>query len=182
MDENQLQGKMEKSIDSFKHDLGGLRTGRASVDLLAPVMVEAYGQKMPLNQVGSVSVTDNRLLTVQIWDKGMVESVDKAIRESGLGLNPVAEGQTVRIPLPELTEDRRKELIKVARKYAETSRVSIRNLRRDAMDNIKKSQKDGDISEDDSRRLSDRVQEMTDKFVATVDTVLADKEIDIMKV
>jgi len=132
MNEAVLKSKMDKTIDSFKTDLGGLRTGRASADLLSPVTVDAYGQSMPLNQVGNVSVPDSRLLAVQVWDKSMVEAVEKAIRESGLGLNPVTEGQTIRVPLPALTEERRKELIKVARKYAEDSRVAIRNQRRDA--------------------------------------------------
>ena len=182
MNEAALKSKMDKTIDAFKHDLGGLRTGRASADLLSPVMVEAYGQSMPLNQVGNVAVTDSRLITVQVWDKSMVEAVDKAIRESGLGLNPVTEGQTIRVPLPALTEERRKELIKVARKYAEDSRVAIRNQRRDAMDDVKKSQKDGDISEDDARRSSDGIQKVTDDFVGNIDTILAEKEEDIMKV
>ena len=182
MDEKALKVRMEKSIDAYKSDLGGLRTGRASSDLLAPVTVKAYGQEMPLNQVGNISVGDARLLVVQVWDKGMVESVEKAIRESGLGLNPVTEGSTVRIPLPELTEDRRKELIKVARQYAENARVSIRNIRRDAMDEIKKDQKEGDISEDDARRFSDKVQSITDEKIAVVDTMLETKEEDVMKV
>ena len=182
MNEAVLKSKMEKTIDAFKHDLGGLRTGRASADLLSPVMVEAYGQSMPLNQVGNVSVPDSRLLAVQVWDKSMVEAVEKAIRESGLGLNPVTEGQTIRVPLPALTEERRKELIKIARKYAEDSRVAIRNQRRDAMDDVKKAQKDGEMSEDDARRASDDIQKVTDAFVSKIDTVLAGKEEDIMKV
>ena len=182
MNEAVLKSKMEKTIDAFKHDLGGLRTGRASADLLSPVMVEAYGQSMPLNQVGNVSVPDSRLLAVQVWDKSMVEAVEKAIRESGLGLNPVTEGQTIRVPLPALTEERRKELIKIARKYAEDSRVAIRNQRRDAMDDVKKAQKDGEMSEDDARRASDDIQKVTDAFVSKIDTVLSDKEEDIMKV
>ena len=182
MNEAVLKSKMEKTIDAFKHDLGGLRTGRASADLLSPVMVEAYGQSMPLNQVGNVSVPDSRLLAGQVWDKSMVEAVEKAIRESGLGLNPVTEGQTIRVPLPALTEERRKELIKIARKYAEDSRVAIRNQRRDAMDDVKKAQKDGEMSEDDARRASDDIQKVTDAFVSKIDTVLSDKEEDIMKV
>jgi len=177
-----LKGKMEKSIDSLKQDLGGLRTGRASVDLLSPITVMAYGQSMPLNQVGNVSVPDSRLLSVQVWDKTMVDAVEKAIRESGLGLNPVTEGQTIRVPLPALTEERRKELIKVARKYAEDARVAVRNQRRDAMDDVKKAQKDGEISEDDSRRASDEIQKVTDSFISKIDTILSEKEEDIMKV
>lgn len=182
MNEAALKSKMDKTIDAFKHDLGGLRTGRASAELLSPVMVEAYGQSMPLNQVGNVAVTDSRLITVQVWDKSMVDAVEKAIRESGLGLNPVTEGQTIRVPLPALTEERRKELIKVARKYAEDSRVAIRNQRRDAMDDVKKAQKDGEMSEDEARRASDVIQKVTDDFVSKIDTILAGKEEDIMKV
>ena len=182
MDANALNSKMDKSIAAFNTDLGGLRTGRASSDLLSPITVNAYGQEMPLNQVGNISVGDARLLVVQVWDKTMVEGVEKAIRESGLGLNPVTEGQTVRIPLPELTEDRRKELIKVARTYAENARVSIRNIRRDAMDEIKKDQKDGNISEDDAHRFSEKVQEVTDKFIKQIDEKLESKESDVMKV
>lgn len=182
VDTQELSSRMEKSIVAFKADLGGLRTGRASADLLAPVMVNAYGQNMPLNQVGTVSVADTRMLTVQVWDKGMVDSVEKAIRESGLGLNPISDGQTVRIPLPELTEERRKELTKIARQYAENTRVAVRNIRRDAMDIIKKSEKDGDLPEDDARRESDQVQTLTDKFIVEVDTVLSAKEKDILKV
>lgn len=182
MDEKALKQRMEKSIEAYKTDLGGLRTGRASADLLAPVTVNAYGSEMPLNQLGNVSVGDSRLLVVQVWDKTMVESVEKAIRESGLGLNPVTEGTTVRIPLPELTEERRKELIKVARQYTENARVSIRNIRRDAMDQIKKDQKEGDISEDDAHRLSERVQTITDEYIATIDKLLEAKEEDVMKV
>ena len=182
MDVNALKKHMEKSIDSFKTDLNGLRTGRASTDLLSPVTVKAYGQEMPLNQMGNVSVGDARLLVVQVWDKSMVSSVEKAIRECGLGLNPVTEGTTVRIPLPELTEERRKELIKVARQYTENARVSVRNIRRDAMDKIKKDQKEGDISEDDAHSFSDKVQSVTDESIATIDSMLEAKEEDIMKV
>lgn len=182
MDIKDLKQRMEKSISSFKTDLAGLRTGRASTDLLAPITVNAYGQEMPLNQLGSISVGDSRLLVVQVWDKTMVESVEKAIRESGLGLNPVTEGTTVRIPLPELNEERRKELIKIARQYAENARVSIRNIRRDAMDNIKKDQKEGDISEDDAHRFSEQVQNVTDEFISVIDELLEQKETDVMKV
>ena len=182
VDTQALSSRMEKSISAFTTDLGGLRTGRASADLLAPVMVNAYGQSMPLNQVGTVAVSDARLLTVQVWDKGMVEGVEKAIRESGLGLNPIPDGQTVRIPLPELTEERRKELIKVARQYAENARVAVRNIRRDAMDDIKKAEKNSDISEDDARRDSDQVQTLTDKFITEVDSILTSKEKDILKI
>ena len=182
MDEHALKKRMEKSIEAFKTDLGGLRTGRASTDLLSPVTVKAYGQEMPLNQLGNISVGDARLLVVQVWDKSMVENVEKAIRECGLGLNPVTEGTTVRVPLPELNEERRKELIKVARQYGENARVSVRNIRRDAMDDIKKDQKEGNISEDDAHRFSDKVQNITDDSIATIDSMLETKEEDVMKV
>ena len=179
---DEIRQRMEKAIESLRHDFNGLRTGRANIELLAPVHVEAYGQEMPLNQVGNVSVADARLLMVQVWDKGMVGNVEKAIREAGLGLNPSADGQTVRIPLPELNEERRKELIKVARKYAENGRVAVRNIRRDEMEQVKKMQKDSALSEDDARRASDDIQKITDSYVAKVDKLLVDKEADIMTV
>jgi ribosome recycling factor len=150
--------------------------------MLEPVQVEVYGSKMPLNQVGTISVPEPRLLSVQVWDAGSVKSVEKAIRESGLGLNPQPEGSVIRIPVPELNEERRQELVKVAGKYAEQARISIRNIRRDGMENLKKSQKDGDISEDEQKRMSDDVQKLTDEIVHKVDTVLADKEKDIMTI
>ena len=179
---DEIRQRMEKAVESLRHDFNGLRTGRANIELLAPVHVEAYGQEMPLNQVGNVSVADARLLMVQVWDKGMVGSVEKAIREAGLGLNPSVDGQTVRIPLPELNEERRKELIKVARKYAENGRVAVRNIRRDEMEQVKKMQKDSALSEDDARRASDDIQKITDSYVAKVDKLLVDKEADIMTV
>jgi ribosome recycling factor len=174
--------RMDKCIGAFRHELGGLRTGRASTELLAPITVEAYGSMMPLNQVGNVVVADTHLLAVQVWDKGVVSAVEKAIRDAGLGLNPSVDGSTVRVPLPQLTEDRRKELLKVARKYAEGAKVAVRNVRRDSMDELKKLEKDGTISEDDNRRVSDNIQKITDEFVAQVDKVLADKEKDIAHV
>lgn len=182
MDKNDIRSRMQKSMDALKHEFSGLRTGRASVDLLAPVHVEAYGAVSPLSQVASVAVVDARMLSVQVWDRGLVGAVERGIRDAGLGLNPSSDGQVVRVPLPELNEQRRQELIKVARRYAEEGRVAVRNVRRDAMDAIKKAQKDSEISEDEARRQSDEVQKMTDDFVAQVDTALAAKEKDIMQV
>ena len=169
---------MEGAIDVLHKEFGGLRTGRASANLLEPVVVEAYGSKMPLNQVGTVTVPEPRMLAVQVWDSGLVRATEKAIRDSGLGLNPMPEGNTIRIPLPDLSEERRKELQKIAGKYAENARISVRNVRRDGMDMIKKS----DATEDDQKRESDEVQKLTDEMIARIDKMLADKEVDIMKV
>ena len=144
---DQLKQRMDSSVDSLKKELGGLRTGRASVTMLDPVMVEAYGSMMPLNQVGTVGVPEPRLLTVQVWDKGMVKAVEKAIRDAGLGLNPQPDGQLIRVPVPDLNQERRTELVKVAGKYAESARVAVRNVRRDGMDALKKDEKDKKISE-----------------------------------
>jgi len=177
-----IKTRMGKAIDSLKHDFNGLRTARASTDLLAPVTVEAYGARVPVAQVANINVADTRLLTVQVWDGSLLNAVEKAIRDSGLGLNPQTDGNTLRLRLPELTEDRRKELIKLAKKYAEDSRVAIRNIRRDANDAIKKMEKDGLASEDDVRRNTDEVQKITDQFVKQVDDTLAAKEADITKV
>ncbi|MDD9913002.1 MAG: ribosome recycling factor [Alphaproteobacteria bacterium] len=177
-----LEQRMTGALNALQKEFQGLRTGRASVDLLNPVTVDAYGSSMPLNQVGTVSAPEARTLTVQVWDKGMVASVEKAIRDAGLGLNPVADGQSVRVPMPELNEERRQELIKVAKKYAEEARIAIRNVRRDGMDVIKKQQKDGDLSEDDAKREENDVQKLTDNFVKQVDTLLSSKETDIMQV
>lgn len=176
------QRRMDGALDSLHKEFSGLRTGRASTSLLDPIMVDVYGSKMPLNQVGTINAPEPRMLVVQVWDATAVKSVDKAIRESGLGLNPMQDGNNIRIPIPDLTEERRTELSKVAGKYAESARVSIRNVRRDAMDNLKKMEKDGDISEDDLKRMSDEVQKLTDDAVKKVDTMLSDKEKDIMTV
>ena len=173
------QSRMSKSLEALKKELGGLRTGRASIDLLKPVEVDAYGSMTPLNQVANVAVSDARLLTVQVWDKSMVAAVEKAIRDAGLGLNPATEGQVIRVPLPELNTERRLELTKIARKYGEEGRVAVRNVRRDAMDQIKKQQKDGDISEDDAHRTSDEIQKLTDDFVSKIDVIVAEKEKEI---
>lgn len=177
-----LDRRMEGAVDNLKKEFSGLRTGRASVNLLDPIVVEAYGSKMPLVQVGSINAPEPRMLTVQVWDQSMVGAVEKAIRNSGLGLNPMPEGNVIRIPLPELNEERRIELTKVAGKYTEAARVSIRNVRRDGMDALKKMENDKEISEDDHKRMSDEVQKLTDKKIETVDTLLADKEKDIMAV
>ena len=177
-----LTRRMDGALTSLKGDLAGLRTGRASANILDPVMVEAYGQKMPMNQVGTVSVPEPRMISVQIWDKSMVGAVEKAIRDSNLGLNPVTDGTNLRIPLPELNEERRKEIAKVAHQYAEQARIAIRHVRRDGMDALKKAQKDGDLGEDDARALSDKVQKSTDDMIAEVETMIAAKETEIMQV
>ena len=181
-DKKDLERRMEGAISSLQTELQGLRTGRASVNLLDTVQVAAYGSNMPLNQVGSVSVMDARMIAVNVWDTGLVGATDKAVRESGLGLNPVVDGQTLRIPIPPLNEERRIDLTKVAGKYAEAARVAVRNVRRDGMDALKKMEKDGDISEDDLRSLSDEVQKLTDVFVGKVDEALKIKEAEIMQV
>ena len=178
----ELKTRMQKSISSLRDELTGLRTGRASASLLEPVTVEAYGSRMPLNQVATVTVPEPRMLSVQVWDRQMANAVEKAIRDSGLGLNPMGEGQIIRVPLPELNEQRRKELAKVAHNYAEAARVAVRHIRRDGMDALKKAEKDGDISQDDSRVQSDLVQKATDAAVTEIDQVLAAKEAEIMQV
>lgn len=177
-----LNRRMEGALNSLKGDLAGLRTGRASAGILDPIMVEAYGQQMPMNQVGTVSVPEPRMISVQIWDKSMVGAVEKAIRESDLGLNPVTDGTNLRIPLPDLNEERRKEIVKVAHQYAEQARVAIRHVRRDGMDGIKKAEKDGDMGQDEARALSDKVQKATDDMISEVDTIVAAKESEIMQV
>jgi ribosome recycling factor len=181
-DPKELEKRMQGAIDALKKEFAGLRTGRASVNLLDPVMVDAYGQRMPLNQVGTVSAPEPRLLTVNVWDKGLVVSVAKAIREAGLGLNPSPDGQLVRVPIPELTADRRAELAKLAHKYAEQGRVAVRNVRRDGMEALKKAEKDHKISQDEHRQKSDEVQKLTDRYVKQVDDALAHKEKEIKTV
>ncbi len=181
-DMKDLERRMKGAIDVLQKEFSGLRTGRASANLLDPVVVDVYGSKMPINQIGTVNVPEPRLISVQVWDNNNVRAVDKAIRDSGLGLNPQIDGTTIRIPLPDLTEERRQELSKVAGKYAEAARVSVRNVRRDGMEALKKMEKDSDISEDEHKKLSDDVQKLTDKFVDKVDKMLADKEKDIMTV
>ncbi|HUO55165.1 MAG TPA: ribosome recycling factor [Rhodoblastus sp.] len=178
----EIKRRMQGAIASLKHELGGLRTGRASAALLDPVMVEAYGQAMPINQVATVSVPESRALAVQVWDKGMVGAVDKAIRDANLGLSPTVEGQILRIRIPELNEQRRKELVKVAHKYAEESRVAVRHVRRDGMDILKKLVKDKTISEDEEKRHENEVQKATDSAISEIDALLATKEKEIMQV
>ena len=178
----ELKRRMQGATHAFRHELGGLRTGRASASLIEPVMVEAYGQQMPINQVATISVPEPRLLSVQVWDKSMVAAVDKAIRSANLGLSPTVEGQVLRIRIPELNEQRRKEMVKIAHKYAEDARVAVRHVRRDGMDLIKKLEKEKAIAEDDVARHHDQVQKATDQVIAEIDSVLAAKEKEIMQV
>jgi ribosome recycling factor len=177
-----LQRRMDGALDVLKKEFGGLRTGRASATMLDPVHVDAYGSNVPLNTVAGVSVPEPRMIVVQVWDRGVVKAVDKALREAGLGLNPQTEGQTIRLPMPELTQDRRKELSKVAHKYAEAAKISVRNVRRDGMEGLKKAEKNGDITEDEHRRLAAEVQTKTDNHVKKIDEMLVQKEQEIMKV
>lgn len=177
-----IQRRMNGAVEVLRQEFGGLRTGRASTSLVEPVTVDAYGSQMPLNQVASVSVPEPRMLTVQVWDNGMIKAVEKAIREAGLGLNPQTEGNMIRLPIPDLSEERRQELTKVAAKYAEQARVSIRNVRRDGMDLLKRLEKDGDISQDEHRRFEKDIQKMTDDSIAEVDQALVTKDKEIMQV
>ncbi|MEC9266290.1 MAG: ribosome recycling factor [Pseudomonadota bacterium] len=177
-----LKRRMEGALENLAVEFQGLRTGRASTDLLTPIHVDAYGASMPLNQVASIAAPEPRMLSVTVWDNSMVKAVEKAIRESDLGLNPMTEGNVMRIPLPELNEERRTELTRVAGKYAEQARVAIRNIRRDGMDTLKRQEKDGEIGQDELHRGQDDIQKLTDEYVAKVDTSLADKEKDIMQV
>lgn len=178
----EISKRMDGALEALRKELAGLRTGRASVNLLDPVMVDAYGQKMALNQLGTVSAPEPRMLSVMVWDKGMVKAVEKGIRDANLGLNPMVEGTLVRIPLPEMSQDRRKELVKVAHKYAEQARVAVRNVRRDGMERLKKEEKGGSISQDEQRRLSEEVQKMTDGHIAKIDENLAAKEKEVLTV
>ena len=177
-----VKRRMESSIKSFSQELSGLRTGRASANLLDSVMVEAYGSSMPLNQVANVNVPEPRLITVQVWDKSMIKAVEKGIANANLGLNPATDGQLIRLPIPELSQERRKELCKLAAKFAEGSKVAIRNLRRDGMEYYKKLEKDGDISKDELHGKSEEVQKLTDEFIKKVDDLFAAKEKEIMTV
>lgn len=178
----ELRRRMEGAVEVLRKEFGGLRTGRASASLLDPVHVEAYGNKMPLTQVGSVSVPEPRLILVQVWDKGNVKATEKAIREAGLGLNPQVDGATVRVPVPDLSEERRKELTRVAAKYTEQARVSVRNVRRDGLDLLKKQEKDGTITQDQHRKLEKDIQNLTDVTVKRVDEMLAVKDKEILQV
>jgi ribosome recycling factor len=177
-----LKRRMQGALATLKHEFGGLRTGRASASLVEPIHVDAYGQSTPLNQVATISVPESRMISVQVWDKALVGAVDRAIRDANLGLNPVVEGQTLRIRTPELNEQRRKELVKVAHKYAEEARVSVRHVRRDGLDVLKKLLKDHAIPEDDEKRHEQEVQKATDDSVHEIDALLAGKEKEIMQV
>ncbi|WP_022695483.1 ribosome recycling factor [Ponticaulis koreensis] len=181
-DEKALKKRMEKALEALSTEFGGLRTGRASASLLDNITVMAYGAQTPLNQIGSVSVPEPRMLAVNVWDKVNVGAADRAIRDSGLGLNPVVDGTNLRIPIPPLNEERRAELAKIAGKYAEQARISVRNVRRDGMDSLKKMQKAGDISEDEQKVFSDDVQKLTDQYIKRVDEALKAKEEEIMQV
>jgi ribosome recycling factor len=181
-DINSLKRRMDGALEVLRKELAGLRTGRASASLLDPIQVSAYGQSMPLNQVGTVGVPEPRLITVQVWDKSQVHAVEKAIRDSGLGLNPQTEGALIRVPIPELSQERRSELGKVAHKYAEQARVAVRNVRRDGMDHLKRQEKEHEISQDEHRHRSDEIQKLTDGYIKKVDELLAQKEKEIMQV
>jgi len=181
-DINEIKRRMQGAIQLLKQELGGLRTGRANTAILDPVHVPAYGNSMPVTQLGTVSAPEPRLLTVQVWDRGLVKAVDKAIRDAGLGLNPQMDGQLLRIPIPELNEERRRELAKLAAKYAEAARVAVRNVRRDGMDHLKRLEKEHGISEDQHRKLADELQKMTDENVREIDQALQAKDQEIMHV
>ncbi|WP_029014753.1 ribosome recycling factor [Niveispirillum irakense] len=177
-----IERRMAGALETLRKEFAGLRTGRASANLLEPVMVDAYGTTVPLNQVANISVPEPRLITVQVFDRSTVKAVEKAIRDGGLGLNPQTEGSTIRVPIPELNSERRKELTKVAAKYAEQTRVAVRNVRRDGMDAAKKAQKDGDLSEDEQKQWSEKIQAVTDAHIKKIDEALATKEKEILQV
>lgn len=177
-----LTRRMQGAIESFRHDLAGLRSGRATPALLEPIRVDAYGSVTPITQVASITAPEPRTLSVQVWDKSLVSLVDKAIRESGLGLNPMPDGQLIRVPIPQLTEERRNEMVKMAGKYAENAKIAVRGVRRDGMDKTKAAEKKGDISQDDVKDWSDEIQKITDQYVAKIDEILSEKERDIKQV
>ena len=179
---NSYQEKMDKTINNLRKEYLGLRTGRASASLLEPVYAEAYGSKVPLNQVGNISVPEPRLITVQVWDENLIQPVEKAIRNSGLGLNPMIEVNNIRVPIPELSQERRIEIVKVASKYSEEAKITVRNIRRDAMDKIKDEEKQKSISKDDSFQFSEKIQKLTDKYVDKIENIFEDKQKDILKV
>ena len=180
-DKGDLQRRMHGAVEVLRHDLNGLRTGRASTALLDPVTVEVYGANMPLNQVATVSAPEPRLLSVQIWDRSNISAVEKAIRNAGLGINPITDGQNIRLPIPDLTEERRKELAKLAHQYAEKAKVAVRNVRRDGMDALKQDEKKKDISEDEHKRLDAEVQKLTDDSIKEIDEILAAKDKEILQ-
>lgn len=177
-----LRRRMDGAIEVLRKEFGGLRTGRASASLLEPITVAAYGGTLPLNQVANISVPEPRMITVQVWDRAMVKAVDKAIREAGLGLNPQTEGQVIRVPIPDLNEERRRELTRVSARYAEQARVSVRNVRRDGVDVLKRREKDADISQDQQRKLQQEVQHLTDDYIGRIDEALAQKDREILQV
>src|ERR1044072_4870364 len=179
---NESSRRMDGALEALHKEFAGLRTGRASTHLLDQIKVQAYGSPMPLNQVGTVNVPEPRMITVNVWDRGLVREVEKAIRDGGLGLNPASDGQLVRVPIPELSQERRTELSKIAHKYAEQARIAVRNVRRDGMESLKKQEKDGKISEDEHRVLHDQMQKLTDEHVKKVDDALGTKEKEIMQV
>jgi ribosome recycling factor len=174
--------RMDGALEALRKEFGGLRTGRASVSLLEPVTVDAYGSNMPLTQLANINVPEPRMITVQVWDRGMVKAVEKAIRDSGLGLNPQTEGQTIRVPIPDLNADRRKELAKVAAKYAEAARISVRNVRRDGIETLRKQEKGGEISQDELKKLERDIQQLTDDHIKRVDETLVQKDKEILQV
>jgi ribosome recycling factor len=179
---NDLRRRMDGAVEVLHKEFGGLRTGRASASLLEPIMVDAYGGTVPLNQVASVNVPEPRMITVQVWDRGVVKAVDRAIREAGLGLNPQTEGQVMRVPIPELNEERRRELTRVAARYAEQARVSVRNVRRDGIEALRRLEKDSEISQDEGRKLQHDVQALTDDHIKRIDETLAQKDKEILQV
>jgi ribosome recycling factor len=181
-DKSDIQRRMHGALENLKHDLAGLRTGRASTALLDPIQVEVYGANMPINQVATVSVPEPRLISVQVWDKSNITPVEKAIRNAGLGINPIVDGTTIRLPIPDLTEERRKELAKLAGQYAEKARIAVRNVRRDGMDHLKKLEKDGHVSADDVDLWADEIQQLTDRQVQAINHLLEAKEKDITTV
>ena len=180
-DKADIQRRMHGAVEALKHDLGGLRTGRASTALLDPIQVDVYGSSMPLNQVATVSAPEPRLLSVQVWDRSNMSAVEKAIRNAGLGINPITDGQNIRLPIPDLTEERRKELAKLASQYAEKAKIAVRNVRRDGMDALKTDEKKKEISEDDHKRLDAEVQKLTDDTIKEIDQVAAAKEKEILQ-
>ena len=179
-DKNDINRRMHGALENLKHDLAGLRTGRASTALLDPIQVEVYGANMPINQVATVSVPEPRLISVQVWDRSNISAVEKAIRNAGLGINPITDGQMIRLPIPDLTEERRKELAQLAGQYAEKARVAVRNVRRDGMDALKAEEKKKEISEDDHKRLDTEVQKMTDDTIKEIDAAAHAKEQEIL--
>lgn len=181
-DLDDLERRMKGALEKLRTEFGGLRTGRASAALLDPVNVDVYGTSMPINQIGTVTVPEARLISVQVWDKGNMAAVEKAIRNAGLGLNPMMDGQTIRIPIPELNEERRVELSRVASKYAEQARIAIRNVRRDGMEKLKRCEKDGHMGEDEHKMWADEIQELTDRLVGEADSAVQHKEQEIMRI